>query len=168
MVKVLLTYNKLKSKIYTRNDETGETRTFLDLVDVKNQGENSSFEFYIDYENGTGGVLANGFKYHTHDINENNVLGLLPSKSALSENATDFAKTNDVKLETRTSGKVTDTSRAITTKFTEDSIAALDSSALKFADQYYKNADVKGDYQAVLLDAVYGTHRERANATDEQ
>jgi len=144
---------------------------FVDLVNTKNQNDGSNFSLFIDYESGAGGISANGFLYDVSTLNDTNKNSLIPSVSGIDEKATDFAKKNKIVLQTNqdTTGNVgASTKQTTTTYYTPESVNALNKGAKVFADTEYDPNKASDDYGATFLDAVFGVHRRRGQATQEQ
>ena len=144
---------------------------FVDLVNTKNQNKDSNFSLVIDYENNTGGISANGFIYDVSTLNDTNKNSLIPSVSAIDEKATEFAQKKKIVLQSNkaTTGNVgASTQTRITTSYTPESVNALNKGAEVFADTEYDPNKESVDYGATLLDAVFGVHRRRGQATPEQ
>ena len=144
---------------------------FVDLVNTKNQNKDSNFSLVIDYENNTGGISANGFIYDVSTLNDTNKNSLIPSVSAIDEKATEFAEKKKIVLQKtkKTTGNVgASTQTRIKTSYTPESVNALNKGAEVFADTEYDPNKESVDYGATLLDAVFGVHRRRGQATPEQ
>ena len=144
---------------------------FVDLVNTKNQNKDSNFSLVIDYENNTGGISANGFIYDVSTLNDTNKNSLIPSVSAIDEKATEFAQKKKIVLQSNkaTTGNVgASTQTRIKTSYTPESVNALNKGAEVFADTEYDPNKESVDYGATLLDAVFGLHRRRGQATPEQ
>ena len=158
---------------YSYDADSGErvNSPFVDLVNTKNQNDGSNFSLFIDYESGAGGISANGFLYDVSTLNDTNKNSLIPSVSGIDEKATEFAKKNKIVLQSTqaTTGNVgASTKQSTTTSYTPASVIALDNGAKVFADTEYDPNKASDDYGATLLDAVFGVHRRRGQATQEQ
>ena len=168
-------FDMQQAKINTTTRGVGssqyDTSPFIDLVNTKKQTQDSNYSIFIDYENQTGGISANGYMYDTSGLNANNVGSLTPIKSGIDSKATEFAKEFKIDLQPVTSVTGgTGQSREIktTTSFTSESVNALDQGARIFAEQNYDINKQPEDFQATFLDAVFGIHRRRGSATQEQ